>query len=495
MTPAKKKTKVRRPAKRTRAKAPAKKKSRTAKKSKAATKSRSAALKAKKKSKTAKKSKATTTKSRSALLTARKKAAAAKAKIRERAAALKAKERAAAAKAREKAKALKEKARAAAIKAKERAAIGKAKEKAKALKAKERAAAAKAREKAKALKEKVRAAAIKAKEKAKALKEKERVAAIKAKEKVKALKAKQAAAAAKAKAAAEAKAKKEAAAKAKANEAVWRSTATSKPTAAGTSPLGMRYICYVCAARFYDLNRPEPLCPKCGADQREKPKTTVKPAARPKGRRKKAGGMAPLLEEDEEEFVAADEDETLEVGLEEKLLEKRGVSDRQGDPSKSGHAPRDHLVDRPIPFSRDLLCRELFDQDLIIGDLVGALLALFAEALNALELVDPLFQQAAILDRQVLPRRRFPVARHLDFDLALVRRNQLAEFLVRVAAVGPQHGVVDQRVAVVVPATGGAENHEQDQNLARAHIGSACHGFTSIGARRGDSLPAPHICH
>jgi hypothetical protein len=37
--------------------------------------------------------------------------------------------------------------------------------------------------------------------------------------------------------------------------------------------------------------------------------------------------MAPLLDEDEDEFVVADDDETLEVGLEETLLEKRGVGD------------------------------------------------------------------------------------------------------------------------------------------------------------------------
>ena len=35
--------------------------------------------------------------------------------------------------------------------------------------------------------------------------------------------------------------------------------------------LGQRWVCYECAARFYDLNRPEPLCPKCQADQRQSP--------------------------------------------------------------------------------------------------------------------------------------------------------------------------------------------------------------------------------
>ena len=245
---------------------------------------------------------------------------------------MKAKERAFAAKAKQKAKALKEK---------ERAAAAKAKQKAQALKEKARAAAAKARERAKAAKdkeralaakakEKARVAAAKAKEKAKALKEKQRVAEAKVKEKAKALKAKEAAIIAKAKAAAEAKGKKEAAANAKADEAARRRSTYQDTMVTETisgSPLGTRYICFECAARFYDLNRPEPLCPKCGADQREKPKTPVKPPPRPKGRVKKRSGMAPLLDEDEEEFVAADEDDLLEVGLEETLLEKRGVDE------------------------------------------------------------------------------------------------------------------------------------------------------------------------
>ncbi len=33
--------------------------------------------------------------------------------------------------------------------------------------------------------------------------------------------------------------------------------------------LGKKYNCYSCHTKFYDLGKPEPLCPKCGADQRE----------------------------------------------------------------------------------------------------------------------------------------------------------------------------------------------------------------------------------
>ncbi len=35
--------------------------------------------------------------------------------------------------------------------------------------------------------------------------------------------------------------------------------------------LGTRYTCFSCGAKFYDLHRPVPTCPKCDADQRENP--------------------------------------------------------------------------------------------------------------------------------------------------------------------------------------------------------------------------------
>ena len=35
--------------------------------------------------------------------------------------------------------------------------------------------------------------------------------------------------------------------------------------------LGVRYACFSCDAKFYDLNREAPTCPSCGADQRDNP--------------------------------------------------------------------------------------------------------------------------------------------------------------------------------------------------------------------------------
>ena len=36
--------------------------------------------------------------------------------------------------------------------------------------------------------------------------------------------------------------------------------------------LGNKHVCYQCNCKFYDLSRPKPICPKCGADQTEAPK-------------------------------------------------------------------------------------------------------------------------------------------------------------------------------------------------------------------------------
>lgn len=36
------------------------------------------------------------------------------------------------------------------------------------------------------------------------------------------------------------------------------------------NPYGKKFTCYSCGSKFYDLNKPEKICPKCGADQMAK---------------------------------------------------------------------------------------------------------------------------------------------------------------------------------------------------------------------------------
>ena len=79
------------------------------------------------------------------------------------------------------------------------------------------------------------------------------------------------------------------------------------------SKLGTKWGCYRCGSRFYDLNKPEPLCPKCGADQRERPKVSATPAPAPPPQKKAPRPMAPLLDDEDDGTVRYDEEFDLGV--------------------------------------------------------------------------------------------------------------------------------------------------------------------------------------
>ncbi len=78
--------------------------------------------------------------------------------------------------------------------------------------------------------------------------------------------------------------------------------------------LGNKFICFKCNSKFYDLKKPDPVCPKCGTDQRESP------ANRPaEGRRGRLAAVPKIIEpiepvvkgegESEEEEIEEFEDE------------------------------------------------------------------------------------------------------------------------------------------------------------------------------------------
>jgi predicted nucleic acid-binding Zn-ribbon protein len=78
--------------------------------------------------------------------------------------------------------------------------------------------------------------------------------------------------------------------------------------------LGNKYECFNCGAKFYDLGKGAPVCPKCGADQKdaeEKENPLVTQSVR---RRRKAE----LLPDDDsdaadgEEIAIPDEDEEID---------------------------------------------------------------------------------------------------------------------------------------------------------------------------------------
>ncbi len=66
--------------------------------------------------------------------------------------------------------------------------------------------------------------------------------------------------------------------------------------------LGNKHVCFKCTAKFYDLKKPDPVCPKCGADQREA-------QAKPEGRRSRLSAAPKIIEPIE----PAEKEETDEV--------------------------------------------------------------------------------------------------------------------------------------------------------------------------------------
>jgi uncharacterized protein (TIGR02300 family) len=72
--------------------------------------------------------------------------------------------------------------------------------------------------------------------------------------------------------------------------------------------LGTKHACFKCSTKFYDMNKPVAICPKCGADQRESPAVKGPP---PGERRSRAAArpVAPEVEEVETVEAAVDEEE------------------------------------------------------------------------------------------------------------------------------------------------------------------------------------------
>ena len=114
----------------------------------------------------------------------------------------------------------------------------------------------------------------------------------------------------------EPKARKKAAASAKAVPA----SREAKPG------LGYKWICFRCSAKFYDLGKPEPVCPRCNTDQRERPASDSPPSP-PPVRRPAQPPMARYLDEEEaatdETFVDEGEEEAAELDIE--AIEETGA--------------------------------------------------------------------------------------------------------------------------------------------------------------------------
>ncbi|CAG0992563.1 hypothetical protein MYXO_02486 [Myxococcaceae bacterium] len=77
--------------------------------------------------------------------------------------------------------------------------------------------------------------------------------------------------------------------------------------------LGTKHSCFSCNARFYDLNKPEPICPRCGADQRQRPKQEASGATPAPAAKRAQPRPMPLLDDDDGESVPFEEEMDLDI--------------------------------------------------------------------------------------------------------------------------------------------------------------------------------------
>ena len=87
--------------------------------------------------------------------------------------------------------------------------------------------------------------------------------------------------------------------------------------------LGTKYECFSCGAKFYDMGKPDPLCPKCGANQKDARKQDAASEQAAKRRKKDEIVRATV---DEEELLPAAGDVDLS---DEELVTPEGVDDEE----------------------------------------------------------------------------------------------------------------------------------------------------------------------
>lgn len=76
--------------------------------------------------------------------------------------------------------------------------------------------------------------------------------------------------------------------------------------------MGIKYTCFRCGAKFYDLKRPEPLCPKCGADQREA--VVLRAQEKSERKRSRAAVEEPAVDEEVlDEPIEEEEEDSVDL--------------------------------------------------------------------------------------------------------------------------------------------------------------------------------------
>ena len=72
--------------------------------------------------------------------------------------------------------------------------------------------------------------------------------------------------------------------------------------------LGSKFECFSCGTKFYDLGKSEPVCPKCGANQKDAAHSETPSASQASRRRRKAEVAKPVDVDDAEPIEDLDEE-------------------------------------------------------------------------------------------------------------------------------------------------------------------------------------------
>jgi uncharacterized protein (TIGR02300 family) len=75
--------------------------------------------------------------------------------------------------------------------------------------------------------------------------------------------------------------------------------------------LGTKHECYSCGTKFYDLGKSEPVCPKCGANQKDVSSSDTPSASQSSRRRRKAEVVPKAIDVEEDEPIADIDEEIV----------------------------------------------------------------------------------------------------------------------------------------------------------------------------------------
>jgi uncharacterized protein (TIGR02300 family) len=86
--------------------------------------------------------------------------------------------------------------------------------------------------------------------------------------------------------------------------------------------LGKRFKCYKCGTKFYDLNKPDPICPSCGEDQNIEESKKMLKRKRRRVLSKVKSDIRPMPDEMEDIIETDEEVEEYVLDMEDIVLEE-----------------------------------------------------------------------------------------------------------------------------------------------------------------------------